>query len=246
MGRRIVPATTMMGERVLIRSDAGRAVGAGAGLRTEPGPGSRHERAISMPARSYPYLLQEFLRQTGWPPPRDDAAAHRIQTALSFFHAHLQVWIKLPLDASDRGYRTHGPNPYAFAVGGRVTKLTGAMQGINFNQPVTTFSMVVGRKVRRYGKPGEPRGCPAPGLWYTDPQVPASALALPPDQLSPYGYEVISPVSVLASTAGDMLVDWNMKLAPSAQPVRGVDYHYRSGSGVQYVIPNAASVLRPL
>jgi hypothetical protein len=195
---------------------------------------------------SYPYFLQEFLRQTGWPPPRDAAVAQRIQTALSFFHTHLSDYLNLPFDAGDRGYQAHGPSPYAFGFDGKVTKLSGAMQCINFNHAVKTFSMSVGTTVRRYAMSGQPRGCPAPGQWYTGPGVPASALALHPQQMFPHDYEVVAPVSVLASTAGDMLVDWNMEAPPGAQLVRGVDYHYRSGGGVQYVIPHAKTVLRPL
>ncbi len=199
-----------------------------------------------MEARAYPYLLQEFLRKTGWPPPRDGTVAQRMQTAVSFFHEHLGGRIDLPLDATDRGYQTHGFNPFAFTVGGKVTKLTSAMQGINFNHPVTILQMARGKRLRRYGKPGEPRGRPAIGLWYTEWDVPASALALAPDQTAPYGYEVVAPVAVLASTAGDMLVDWNLRTDGADLLVQGVDYHYRSGGRVQYVIPNAGTVLRPL
>jgi hypothetical protein len=83
-------------------------------------------------------------------------------------------------------------------------------------------------------------------LWYTEWDVPSSKLTLPPDQTSPYGYEVVTPVEVLVSTAGDMLVDWNMRTDGPELLVQGVDDHYRSGSGVQYVIPNAGTVLRPL
>lgn len=169
-----------------------------------------------------------------------------MQTALAFFHKHLAGWVNRPLDATDRGYRTHGLNPFGFKVAGKVTKLTSAMQGINFNHPVQEVLLPKGRYVRRYGKPGEPRGAPAAGLWYTERDVPASALALPPDQTVAYGYEVVADVNALSSTAGDMLVDWGMDQDASRTPTRGVDYHYRSGGGVQYVIPNADRVLRPL
>jgi hypothetical protein len=169
-----------------------------------------------------------------------------MQTAISFFHQYLGSWIDLPLDATDKGYRTHGFNPFAFKVGGKVTKLTSAMQVINFNHSVTILQMAQGKRLRRYGKRGEPRGRPATGLWYTEWDVPASALALPPDQTAPYGYEVVVPVTVLASTAGDMLVDWNLRTDGADPLVQGVDYHYRSGGGVQYVIPNAGAVLRTL
>jgi hypothetical protein len=43
-----------------------------------------------------------------------------------------------------------------------------------------------------------------------------------------------------------MLVDWGMDPDASRTPTRGVDYHYRSGGGLQYVIPSADRVLRPL
>jgi hypothetical protein len=41
------------------------------------------------------YLLQQFPRDTGWPPPRDAQVADRMQTALAFFHKHLAGWIKV-------------------------------------------------------------------------------------------------------------------------------------------------------
>lgn len=197
-------------------------------------------------ARTYPYLLQQFLDRTGWPPPRDTEVAARMQTALAFLQAHLSGWVDLPLDATDRGYRKHGFNPFAFKIQGKVTKLIGAMQAIDFNWPVQNIELAPPKRVRRYGKAGEPRGQPAAGLWFTDPDVPAARLALPPDQNVPYGYEVVTRAPALSSIAGDLLVDWNMDPDLKRPPTQGIDYHYRSGGGVQYVVANAAKVLRPL
>jgi hypothetical protein len=199
-----------------------------------------------MKQHTYPYLLQQFLKDTGWPSPRDPQVAVRMQVALEFFHRQLAAWINLPLDATDKGYARFGSNPFAFKINGRVTKLMGGMQGINFNFPVESIGLAEGHEVRRYGKRGELRGKPATGLWYTEKDVPADRLALPPEQATPYSYKVIAAVSVLASTAGDMLVDWNMNPALQRQPTVGIDYHYRHGGGLQYVIPSAALVLRPV
>ena len=96
----------------------------------------------------YSYLLEQFLRETGWPEPNLQTAL-RMQEALHFFHAHLAGWVGLPVDASDRGYRVHGYNPFAFKAGGKVTKLTAAMQAIDFNYPVRPMVLPRGSRVRR-------------------------------------------------------------------------------------------------
>jgi hypothetical protein len=193
----------------------------------------------------YSYLLEQFLRETGWPEPNLQTAL-RMQEALHFFHAHLAGWVGLPVDASDRGYRVHGYNPLAFKAGGKVTKLTAAMQAIDFNYPVRPMVLPRGSRVRRYGTRAERRGGPASGLWYTEKDQPAALLALPPDQTVAFLYEVVAAAPALQSTAGDMLVDWGMDPNPANKPTMGVDYHYRCGGGLQYTIPDARSHLRPL
>jgi hypothetical protein len=120
------------------------------------------------------------------------------------------------------------------------------MQGIRFSEPVAPEWLAKGTYLRRYGRPGETRGTAPRGAWYTSRDVPARLLALPPEQTAPHGYEVLSPVEVLASKAADILVDWGMRVPKGKKPVMDVDYHYRAGGGTQYVLPNAPRVLRTL
>lgn len=200
-------------------------------------------------ATATPYLLQQFLRDTDLPEPPSSNVARHMQTALAFFHTHLAGWTCRPLDETDPGYRTHGFNPFGIKSvknHGKVTKLTSAMQAMDFNEEVQEIELFKGKRLRRFGKVGEPRGVPSTGVWYTETWVPASKLSLPPDQATPHGYEVSTRVWVLSSTAGDLLVDWGMDPRPSVTPTQGVDYHYRHGGGAQFVIPKADRVLRPL
>lgn len=190
--------------------------------------------------------LDQFLQQTGWPEPDTIQMALRMEEALRFFETYLKGWINLPLAEFDRGYARFGDNPYAFRWNDKVTKLTSAMQGINFNCPVMVIPLKVGDRLRRYSRSNEKYGEAVRGLWYTKPHVPASILALPPGQNTAYSCEVTCQTNVLESTAGDMLVDWGMDDTMKRQPKRGRDYHYRRGGGLQYTIPNAHDVLRQL
>jgi len=198
-----------------------------------------------MPVVRYSYLLEKFLRDTNWPEPNIQVLL-RMDIALKFFHKHLSGWVDRPVAATDRGYQVHGANPLGIKSRGIVTKLTAAMQAIDFNHSVQDIVLPCGKKVRRYGNSKERRGEPANGLWYTEKDQEASTLALPPDQTVAFLYEVIVAAPALESTAGDMLVDWGMNPKLPGKPTVGVDYHYRSGGGIQYTIPNAQTVLRPL
>jgi hypothetical protein len=197
-------------------------------------------------ASGLPFLVQQFLNDAGWPAPHDPRTIAHMQTALTFFRAFFPKWINSPLDAKNLGYQKFGFNPFQLTSDGKPTNLTAAMQAIDFNQPVQRIELPKGKYLRRYGRPGEPRGRPPLGIWYTEKDVPASRLALPPDQSAPYGYELTVNAPALSCVAGDMLVDWNINPGLSRAPTQGVDYHYRAGGGLQYVVPNAAKVMRPL
>ncbi|MBS0195532.1 MAG: hypothetical protein JSR77_02130 [Planctomycetes bacterium] len=201
-----------------------------------------------MRANEQPYLVREFLKKTGWPPPRDPDIARRMQVALLFFRQRLNGWCDRPLDQTDRGYRVHGFNPSQDTARGKPTKLTGAMQAINFHFEVRLTQLDENHKLRRYGRPAEGKGASVSGLWFTEWWVPAAKLALPPDQNFAYNSVVSAKngILVLESTAGDLLVDWNMQANASVVPENGRDYFYRSGGGVQFTIPSAESVLRPV
>jgi hypothetical protein len=193
-----------------------------------------------MSAPAYPYLLQKYLQDTGWPLPNSPAVATRMQMALAFLNKHFSDWILQPVE------HPLGPNRFQFKINGRVTELTATMQAIDFNHDVQETVLRPGQWLRRYGRPSDPRGVPSGGKWYTWPDVPMAKLALPPGQTSPFGYEVITAAAALVCTAGDMLVDWAPTANAPSAPRVGTDYHYRDGGGVQIMVPNAKTVLRAL
>jgi hypothetical protein len=222
-----------------------------------PGPlGMSRQRANHVPLagrkrrRTIPFpRLRKFLMETNWPKPSDHEVARQMETALGFFDEQFgNDWSTRTLDEDDRGYETHGFSPWAFLVGGKATKLTSAMQAIDFSREVKFITLSPGTPLRRYRRAGE-RG--EFGTWYTQPNVRPEELALYPDQKVPLDFEVTKSVRVLESTCGDMLVDWQMT-APEHKQLHvgfnendeGADYFYRKGGGVQYAIPNSSAVLR--
>ncbi len=205
-------------------------------------------RRDAAPAHSAHPRLDRFLQEAKWPAPADDAVATRMETALEFFQKNLGAWCDLPLDANNPGYQRHGFGPWSFKIGGKVTNLTSSMQAINFECEVHPRTLAAGRVLRRYALPKEPKE--PTGIWYTDPEVSARKLALPPQQTVPQDFKLAQMTEVLASTAGDMLVDWRMQAGPGQTLKRGrhkdADYDYRKAGGVQYVVPNAGKVLKAM
>ncbi len=189
--------------------------------------------------------LGRFLRDASWPEPSSEIVCQRMEDALKFFQTRLGGWCDRPLDQTDKGYQRHGANPWSFKIHGKVTKLTSAMQAIDFNRDVRAQHLDAGYFLRRYGVLRD-RGQPASGIWYTDRDVPANRLALRPDQTTALGFSLLVPTEVLVSTAGDMLVDWGMQAPRGVTLQVGRDYHYREGGGIQYVVPDAAKILKPL
>ena len=195
----------------------------------------------------HPYLLQQFLKSTDFPPPRENAVADHMQRALQFFHQFLAVWLHQPLDQNNEGYRRFGFHAWAFKIDGKVTNLTAAMQAINFNRPVQQTLLPENMILRRYEPLQKRRGGPPRGLWYCPKEVRFGQLALPPDQNSPHGFVVQKSCPALECVAGDLLVDWAMdEELEGRPPTEGIDYHYRAGGGKQFAIPNAANFIRAL
>lgn len=202
---------------------------------------------MSGSAHRLPYLVANFLADTGWRVPPTPQIAARMQVALAFFEKHgLNA---LPLDAVDAGYKSHGFNPFQVtsrAAGGKPTTVTAAMQAIDFHFDVRAVLLPPATQLVAFRHQGFKRGAPAAGRWYTRPETPASQLALPPDQTARHGYTVQTQTPALESIAGDLLVDWQMPASLARKPTAGMDYHYRKGGGVQYLVPHAKDDLRPL
>ncbi len=181
----------------------------------------------------YPFLVEQFLRQSGFPDPGVQRG-QRLAEAIAYLHSEVPDLLPLAADNEDVGV-----NPFAFRINGRVTNLCAWVQAINLDMPVRRITVQEGTRLRMYKWPGFRRGSPPRGHWATTPDTPHSAVALPPGQSAAHGYVVTRPFSSLRSHAGDVLVDWSMR-APTDP------YWYRQGGGVQFFIPDAAGVLRAL
>jgi hypothetical protein len=179
-----------------------------------------------------PFLVEQFLRETGFPDPGPERVGNLV-TALLYFHQYASDRIHQPADRLEIG-----PSPWSFAAGGRVTYLSAWIQAINLERAVTRRTLMPGEKLRMFKYPSFKHGSPARGSWATTADTPARVLALPVGQHVPHDYEVAKTIYSLESIAGDIFVDWTMKDKSSK-------YWYRHGAGVQFFIPDA-SALTPI
>lgn len=184
-----------------------------------------------------PDRFADFLAAADWYP-RSDDHRQRMRTAFRF--------IVTRFDRGDLGRpvdrKEHGPGPNGLSIGGLRPVWLSWMQAINYDLAVHVVTINKDRQLINYRMPGDGPG----GNWYAEPGTPQSLLALKPTQTAKRNYLVAQPVEILVSTAGDMVVDWGMHPPSGKRPLQGRDYWYRCGGGKQYLVPNAADVLKPV
>jgi hypothetical protein len=169
------------------------------------------------------WTIDGFLSLTGWPDPGSTRKA-RMASALRFWSSHSRHQAAQPAYFGDIPAHC-----FAFQIRSVTTRLCAWMQAINFDHPVEPMLLGATRQLKCFRYPPiTPSRAPS-GNWYTDPDVPASALALPPGQCAAQAIVVAKPVMALRSRAGDVIVDWSMRKATDA-------YWYRKGGGVQYFV----------
>ncbi len=179
--------------------------------------------------------LDALLKSAGWSP-QNDVHRDRMHAAFRFIMERFERgYVHGPADSLE-----YGPGPWAFTIGGRTPRWLSWLQAIDFDAYVGTLPIVPGNLLFNYRAPGEGPG----GNWYCDERTPSSRLALKPNQTAKHRYVITGYATALKSTAGDIMVDWNMTPRNGAKPTLNVDYWYRKGGGTQYLVPGAKAVLR--
>ncbi len=177
------------------------------------------------------------MRATGWSP-KSPAHRDRMRRAFTFICEHFGPGY---LGRSVTS-RQRGASPFALTINGATPVWLSWMQAINFDCDVFAATLGANVALCNFREPGEGSG----GNWYCKPATPQEKTATKPSQTLKKQYLTLTATPVLVSTAGDLLVDWNMKAPSRRSPTEGRDYWYRSGGATQYLVPNANARLKPL